>query len=121
MEESGGRGHGHQRCYFCTASGLTKHHYSVRIAAKLSNVLTHPAQSQHQVKLARVTGVHKLGSAKTSQIEIAKGIETMIDSYHYHSSAPAETHAVIKRTGTRAIRIGSAVNVEHDRALTTVA
>ena len=121
MEQTFGRGHGHQRSDLRAAAGLAKDHHLVRIAAKLADVVAHPLQRQHQVKLPGVTRVGELRSAETGEIEIAKSIQTMVDAYDHHVASAAQTNTIVERTRARTIRVCAAMDVEHHRALATVA
>ena len=44
----------------------------------------------------------------------------MIDRNNHHVAALAQAHAVVKRTRTRSIVVGAAMNVEHDGPLASI-
>src|SRR5262249_46403233 len=93
---------------------------AIRIPAELRDVVAHPLQRLHQVELAAIAAVGKV-LVEPLEKQIAESIETMVHRHHHHIAPPAQVHAVIEWTRTRAVRIGAAMDIDNHRPLAAAA
>ncbi len=54
--------------------------HTVRVAAELLDVVTHPLQRHHQVQHARVAGVGELRASQPGEIQIPEAVQAMVDA-----------------------------------------
>ena len=87
--------HGHKRCAFCAAAGLTENRDAAGIAAEISDVVAHPFEREDEIELANVAGVGEFLAAKFGEVKITKTVETMVAGDDHDVAALAEAHAVV--------------------------
>src|SRR5690606_8464343 len=101
-------------------AGLAEREHPLRVAAERRDVVAHPREREHEVELAHVAGVREPGSAEALQVQVAERIQAMVDGDDDDVLRGRQPPPVVQRAGAGAVRVGAAVDVEHDRAPTVV-
>ncbi len=94
MEQPVRRGNLHQVEDFSPAAGLAEDGYIIRVAAKTGDIVPHPFQGRHQVRVACVGGVLVLLPIG-GQIQIAQDIQPVVQGDHHHVPEPGQVLPVI--------------------------
>ena len=120
MEQALGRGHGHERGDFASATGLTKDEHAPGIAAEVCDVVADPFERGDNVEHAHVGGVGVLRTV-VGEVEVAENVEAMVDADHDHVAAVGQAFAVVGwQLLSGAGGVAAAVQPEHDRTLAVV-
>ena len=93
----------------------------VGVATKFGDVLADPLEGEDKIELAGVAAVGEVASADIGEVEVAEEIEAMVESDDYDVSALDEVDAVVDRAVAAAGGVGSAVDVDEDGTLSTIA
>ena len=92
-----------------------------RVAAELGDVLLDPLQREHQIEHAGVTRVCEFIPSQLRQVQIAKGVETVVHRDDDHIAPPAETGAVGLDAIAGVARVRAWMKPDEHRPLAAVA
>ncbi len=120
MKQASSCRHGHQCGDLGTAAGLAEHRDVAGIAAEFVRVFAYPVQRLDQIQLPDIARPLQVFTADLGQVEIAEGIQPVIDRDHHYVAATAQVHAVIERAAAGTVVVAAAVDVEQDRTLAPI-
>ena len=119
MEETARGRRGHQCGDLGPAARLAKDHDPAGIAAKRRDVVAHPLKRQDQVELAGIPRPFETGR-EAGQEGVAEDVQPVVQGDDNHILAARQPGPVIEGIGSRPVRIGPAVDVDHHRPLAGV-
>ena len=115
MEQALGLGNLPQHGDLCPAAGLAEDSHVAGVAAKLCDIVPHPAQGLNQVGHAHVYGVPVL-IPEGGHVKVAEGVEPVVYRYDHHIVQLCQIIAVVANLlNAGASGVAAAVNPEHNR------
>ena len=99
MEQTLGRGHGHQHTDFPSAAGFAEDGHAAGIAAEGLDIVPHPAQGQDDVLHSRVAGGRVGPAEQLAQVQMAEGVQPVIDRHHHDVVTQGEVGTVVADIG----------------------
>jgi hypothetical protein len=99
---------------------LAKDQNPFRITAKFSDVVTYPSQGQNKVQLTYIARIRKLRAADLCKVEVAEGVQPVVQGYDYHIPAAAEIDPVVYVKIGRVSDKAAAMHINHHRPLCAV-
>ena len=116
MEQPRGRGHGEQRADLVAAARLAEDHDVAGITAEAGDVVAHPPEGGDEVEHPGVAADRERLAAELGQIQVAEGVEPMVDGDDDAVVLAGEVRAVVPPPRARAHAEPAAVDAEQHRA-----
>jgi len=91
------------------------------IAAERLCVVAHPLQGEHEVEQAGHARAGKVLATQVGQVQVAEGVQPVIEGDDHHVAPPAEGGAVVPAFRTGAGHESPTVEPHHDRTAGAVA
>ena len=95
MEQPRGRGHGEQHADLVAAARLAEDHDVAGITAEAGDVVAHPPESSDEVEHPGVPAQRERLAAELGQVQVAEGVEPMVDGDDDAVVLAGEVRAVV--------------------------
>ena len=117
LEQAVGRRGLHERGDLPAAAGLAENGDVLRVAAELGNVVMHPLEGSHQVRVSGIAGVPVLLPIG-GEVQVAQNVQAVVHGDHHHVPKAGKVFPVIGHVlNGGAVPEAAAVEPDHHRAL----
>ena len=104
-----------------SAAGLAHDRDVLRIAAEARDIVAHPLKRADQIEIADIARGGELLAELFREVEIAEGVEAMVDRDDHNVALLGQIAPVIGGPVARPVGIAAAVEPDHHRALAPIA